>query len=205
VAWADSRRVQSIVVDGDVLAHGGDELAGDGAEGFVAEAAAKRSMTPSGATARAMIDDTAASKLSSARLVPGSRLRSTPRKVAKKEGRPGVRCEACAPEWLDSCHVTKYAERVIRSFANRETEEVYATGRSKRLPPDILRRAVRKLEYIDLASRLEDLQAPPGNRLHELHRDRAGQHAIAINDQWRICFRFAEGEVYDVEITDYHD
>jgi toxin HigB-1 len=101
--------------------------------------------------------------------------------------------------------VTKYAERVIRSFANRETEELYATGRSKRLPPDILRRAVRKLEYIDLASRLDDLQTPPGNRLHELHRDRAGQHAIAVNDPWRICFRFADGEAHDVEITDYHD
>jgi len=60
------------------------------------------------------------------------------------------------------------------------------------------------LEYIDLATRLDDLKVPPGNRLHALGRERAGQHAIAVNDQWRICFRFVDGDAYDVEITDYH-
>jgi proteic killer suppression protein len=93
---------------------------------------------------------------------------------------------------------------MIKSFADRQTQELYATGRSRRFPPDIAERAVRKLEYIDLATRLDDLKVPPGNRLHELGRDRAGQHSISINDQWRICFRFVDGDAYDVEITDYH-
>ncbi len=78
------------------------------------------------------------------------------------------------------------------------------TGKSKRLAADLLRRAVRRLEYIDLATRLEDLMAPPSNRLHALKGDRAGQYAISINDQWRGCFRFQDGDAYDVEITDYH-
>jgi proteic killer suppression protein len=65
-------------------------------------------------------------------------------------------------------------------------------------------RAVRKLDYIHSATSLDDLRVPPGNRLHALKGDRQGQHAIAVNDQWRICFRFAEGDAYDVEICDYH-
>ena len=93
---------------------------------------------------------------------------------------------------------------MIKTFADRPTEELFATGRSKRLPPDIVRRARRKLEYIDLATRLDDLRVPPGNRLHGLVGDRLGQHAIAINDQWRICFRFADGDAFEVEVTDYH-
>jgi proteic killer suppression protein len=93
---------------------------------------------------------------------------------------------------------------VIKTFADRPTEELFATGRSKRLPPDIVRRARRKLEYIDLATRLDDLRVPPGNRLHGLVGDRLGQHAIAINDQWRICFRFVDGDAFEVEVTDYH-
>ena len=81
---------------------------------------------------------------------------------------------------------------------------MYATGRSRRFPPEIAKRATRKLEYIDLATSLDDLKVPPGNRLHELERDRKGQHSIAVNDQWRVCFRFFEGDAYDVEIVDYH-
>jgi len=61
-----------------------------------------------------------------------------------------------------------------------------------------------RLEYIDLATRLEDLKVPPGNRLHALERERKGQHSISVNDQWRICFRFEDGDAYEVEITDYH-
>jgi len=68
----------------------------------------------------------------------------------------------------------------------------------------VARWAQRKLEYIDLSKRLDELRFPPGNRLHALGRDRSGQHAIAVNDQWRICFRFADGDAFDVEITDYH-
>jgi toxin HigB-1 len=100
--------------------------------------------------------------------------------------------------------VTDYIRRVIRTFADSHTRELYATGRSRRFPPDIARRAIRKLEYIDLATCLDDLKVPPGNRLHALERDRKGQFAIAINEQWRICFRFVDKDAYDVEIADYH-
>ncbi len=93
---------------------------------------------------------------------------------------------------------------MIKTFADRHTMELYETGKSKRFPPDIRNRAVRKLEYVDLATSLEDLKVPPSNRLHELERERKGQYSIAINDQWRICFRFVDGDAYDVEITDYH-
>ena len=93
---------------------------------------------------------------------------------------------------------------MIKTFADRHTQELYATGRSKRFPSDIARRAKRKLEYIDLAMRLDDLKVPPCNRLHQLGRDREGQYVISINDQWRICFRFVDGDAYDVEVTDYH-
>ena len=82
--------------------------------------------------------------------------------------------------------------------------EVYSKGKSKRIAPNIIKRAIRRLEYIDLATNLQDLKVPPSNRLHALKGDRKGQHSISINDQWRICFKFADGDAYDVEITDYH-
>jgi toxin HigB-1 len=93
---------------------------------------------------------------------------------------------------------------MIKSFADHRTEELFTSGSAKRFPADIQARAVRKLEYVHLATKLEDLRAPPGNRLHALKADRQGQHAIAINDQWRICFRFVDGDAYDVEVCDYH-
>jgi len=93
---------------------------------------------------------------------------------------------------------------VIKTFADSSTHEVYTSGKSKRLPPDIMRRAIRKLEYIDLATSLDDLKVPPDNNLHALKGDRKGQYAISSNDQWRICFRFHAGDAYDVEITGYH-
>ena len=93
---------------------------------------------------------------------------------------------------------------MIKTFANRLTRDLYVAGKSNRFPPDITRRAVRKLEYIDLATQLNDLKVPPGNRLHALSKDRRGQHAIAINDQWRICFMFKDGDAYAVEVCDYH-
>ena len=77
-------------------------------------------------------------------------------------------------------------------------------GGSKRIPADLVKRAVRRLEYIDYANSIDDLKAPPGNRLHALSGDREGQYAISINDQWRICFNFMDGDAYNVEITDYH-
>lgn len=93
---------------------------------------------------------------------------------------------------------------MIQTFADRETQQLFVTGKSKRLPPDLARRALRRLEYVDLASDLSDLRVPPSNRLHALKGDRAGQFSISINDQWRICFRFMDGDAYDVEITDYY-
>lgn len=93
---------------------------------------------------------------------------------------------------------------MIRSFASSDTRLLFETGQNKELPPDILRRALRKLELIDNAMTLLDLRLPPGNRLHALAGNRAGQHAVSINDQWRVCFRFADDGVYDVEICDYH-
>jgi proteic killer suppression protein len=93
---------------------------------------------------------------------------------------------------------------MIKTFADRETQQLYVTGKSRRLPPDVAKRALRRLEYIDLATSLGDLQVPPSNRLHALEGDRVGQYSISINMQWRICFRFVAGDAYDVEITDYH-
>jgi proteic killer suppression protein len=93
---------------------------------------------------------------------------------------------------------------VIKTFADKLTKELYESGKSKRFPPGIWERAVRKLEYLDLATSVNDLKVPPSNRLHKLERDRAGQYSIFVNDQWRVCFRFEDGDAYDVEITDYH-
>jgi proteic killer suppression protein len=93
---------------------------------------------------------------------------------------------------------------MIRSFSDKHTEQLYLTGKSRRLPPEVIGRAIRRLEYLDLASKLEDLKVPPSNRLHALKDDRVGQHSISINEQWRICFHWVNGDAFDVEITDYH-
>ena len=93
---------------------------------------------------------------------------------------------------------------MIKTFADRRTRDLFLTGTAKRFSADVLSRAVRKLEYVDLATSLDDLKVPPGNRLHALKADRKGQHAIAVNDQWRVCFRFVAGDAYDVEVCDYH-
>jgi proteic killer suppression protein len=93
---------------------------------------------------------------------------------------------------------------VIKTFADKHTQHLNITGKSRRLPVDVISRAVRRLEYIDLATCLEDLKVPPSNRLHLLKGDRAGQYSISVNDQWRICFHWEDGDAFDVEITDYH-
>lgn len=98
----------------------------------------------------------------------------------------------------------RYFIIMIQTFADKETQQVFVSGKSKRLPPDLIRRAIRRLEYIHLANTLNDLRVPPSNRLYALKGDREGQHSISINEQWRICFRFIDGDAYDVEITDYH-
>mgnify|MGYP003453989578 FL=1 len=93
---------------------------------------------------------------------------------------------------------------MIVSFADKETERFYITGKSKRLPAALFTAAVRKLDYLNRAKVLQDLQAPPGNRLAALKGERRGTYSIRINDQYRIVFAFRDGDASDVEITDYH-
>jgi proteic killer suppression protein len=93
---------------------------------------------------------------------------------------------------------------MIKAFADKETQQLFVKGKSRRLPPNLIRRAIRRLEYIHWATSLNDLRVPPSNRLHSLKGDKEGQYSISINDQWRICFRFIDGDAYDVEIIDYH-
>ena len=93
---------------------------------------------------------------------------------------------------------------MIRSFACPETEKLFNDESSRRLPTQIQRVARRKLLLLHQARRLDDLRAPPGNRLEPLRADRAGQHSIRINDQWRICFRWQGEDAFDLEIVDYH-
>lgn len=93
---------------------------------------------------------------------------------------------------------------MIKTFADKATAAVFADERVRKLPPELLAVARRKLAWLNGAENVEQLRVPPGNRLEKLAGDRAGQHSIRINDQWRICFRFRDGHAYDVEIVDYH-
>jgi len=93
---------------------------------------------------------------------------------------------------------------MIESFASDETKKIFLGQLSNKLPKDIQRTARRKLIYLDDAEDLQDLLAPPGNRLEKLKGNRAGQYSIRINDQWRICFQWVDNKVRNVEIVDYH-
>ena len=93
---------------------------------------------------------------------------------------------------------------MIRSFANRDTENLFKGMSFRKLPADIQRVALRKLLQLHAAVELAFLRFLPGNRLESLKRGRIGQHSIRINDQWRICFVWRDGDAYDVEIVDYH-
>ena len=93
---------------------------------------------------------------------------------------------------------------MIKTFADKQTQQLYLTGKARRVPPEVAKRAVRKLEQVNAAARVEDLKVPPGNRLHLLEGDRQGQYSISVNDQFRLCFRFADGDAYDFEFCDYH-
>ena len=93
---------------------------------------------------------------------------------------------------------------MIRSFADRETERLFARTPGRRFPADLQRVMLRKLVQVDAAERLDDLRVPPGNRLEALKGERRGQHSIRVNDQWRVCFRWRDGDAHDVEIVDYH-
>ncbi len=93
---------------------------------------------------------------------------------------------------------------MIRSFAGRDTERLFARESVPRWSAKLQRAALRKLLILDAAEAIVDLRVPPGNRLEKLSGNRAGQYSIRINDQWRICFRWRQADVYDVEIVDYH-
>jgi toxin HigB-1 len=93
---------------------------------------------------------------------------------------------------------------MIAGFHDAETARVWEGRRSRRFPFDIQNAALRKLRLLDNARRLEDLKVPPGNRLDSLKGQRRGQHSIRINDQWRICFIWKEGNAHEVTIVDYH-
>ena len=93
---------------------------------------------------------------------------------------------------------------MIQTFADSETERFYTTGRSRRLPPEIQKRAAMRLLQLNAATRIEDLRLPSSIRLEKLHGDRSGQWRMRINDQWRVCFRFKNGDAFDVQIVDYH-
>ncbi len=93
---------------------------------------------------------------------------------------------------------------MIISFRDRDAEQLFQGHPSRRLPPDIQRRAKMRLDRVHAAVTLEDLRLPPSHHLEALRSDRKGQHSIRINLQWRICFRWREGGAHDVEIVDYH-
>ena len=93
---------------------------------------------------------------------------------------------------------------MIKSFANAETERLWNGDSVRRLPSDLQRRALAKLQLINAAVELEFLRLPPGNRLEPLIGNRKGQHSIRINDQWRICFVWIGTDAEEVEIVDYH-
>ena len=93
---------------------------------------------------------------------------------------------------------------MIRSFKDREAERIFRREFSRKLPNDIQQIALRKLRMLNNVQTLQDLRSPPANRLEVLHGDRAGQYSIRINQQWRICFGWADGDVLDVETVDYH-
>jgi toxin HigB-1 len=93
---------------------------------------------------------------------------------------------------------------VIRSFADKETQRLFRGRKSKAVPPELRERALSKLLVLNAATNVEDLRAPPGNRLEKLRGDREGQYSIRVNRQYRVCFSWIGADAHDVEITDYH-
>jgi proteic killer suppression protein len=93
---------------------------------------------------------------------------------------------------------------MIVSFRDKETERLWQSGRNRRLPSDLQLRAFKKLAILNAAITLDNLSVPPGNQLEGLRGDRAGQHSIRINDQYRVCFVWRDGNAFEVEIVDYH-
>ncbi len=94
---------------------------------------------------------------------------------------------------------------MIKSFKCKQTQKLFTGMFIKKLPVDLQRIVLRKLKMLDAVTLLDTLKVPPGNRLEALKGDRKGQHSVRVNDQWRICFVWSEGNVFEVEIVDYHD
>jgi proteic killer suppression protein len=93
---------------------------------------------------------------------------------------------------------------MIASFLDKETERLWLSGRSRRHPADLQRRAFKKLAILNAAVTIDNLKVPPGNQLEALRGNRTGQHSIRVNDQYRVCFTWRGGNAFDVEIVDYH-
>lgn len=93
---------------------------------------------------------------------------------------------------------------MIKTFAQSWLEEFWHNGKHKRVPPELAARVLRKMDMLNRAMDWKDLQAPPSNRLHSLHGDRVGQWAISVSGSWRLCFRFEEADVFDLELVQYH-
>jgi len=93
---------------------------------------------------------------------------------------------------------------MIVTFGDKDTEKLFITGKSRRFPSTIIKVVLRKLDYLNRAKTLQDLEVPPGNRLEALKGTLKGKYSIRINDQFRIVFKFASGEASEVEVTDYH-
>lgn len=93
---------------------------------------------------------------------------------------------------------------MIVSFGDADAQLLWDTGKSRKIPASIRRAAFKKMAILNAALELENLRVPPGNRLEKLSGDRKGQHSIRVNDQFRICFVWRDGNAYDVEIVDYH-
>jgi toxin HigB-1 len=105
---------------------------------------------------------------------------------------------------LARSNVSRYYAQVIRGFSDKDAERLFNRHRSRRLPANLQRNALRKLRILDAATTLADLRVPPANHLEMLSGDRLGQHSIRINQQWRICFRWVGTDAHDVEVVDYH-
>lgn len=93
---------------------------------------------------------------------------------------------------------------MIKSFADLDTERLFQREPVRRFGANVQRIMLRKLVAVDAAEALDDLRRPPGNRPEKLRGNRDGQHSIRVNDQWRVCFRWRDGDAYDVELVDYH-
>lgn len=111
---------------------------------------------------------------------------------------------ASCPPKLAALNGFRYASSVIRSFRDSETQKIFERSRSRRFSAGVQKLALRKLLVVDAAESLDDLRVPPGNRLQKLKGSREGQHSVRVNDQWRVCFVWKDGDAHGVEVVDYH-